>query len=162
MTGGAGRALLIGGLDSDTLNGDGGDDILVAGTTSHDLDDVALKAILTEWSSGLAYATRVNNLRGGAGVNLQPGVDVFNDASPDMLKGGGDKDWFLFFAPQDSTDRVSPELANGWACGVICPDLHEPLRLKERGSGAATSSPAPRSTGRTPSACTAPAASRSG
>jgi Ca2+-binding RTX toxin-like protein len=93
---GGGRDLLIGGAGSDRLFGHDADDILIAGTTAHDTDDVALLAILAEWNSGDDYATRTTRLRtGAAGVTLAAGTTVFNDSSLDTLTGNAGEDWIF-------------------------------------------------------------------
>ena len=40
---------------------------MIGGTTSYDANDVALLAILNEWSSTGTYATRVGHITGGTG-----------------------------------------------------------------------------------------------
>ena len=112
LFGGAERDLLIGGLGADTLKGDGGDDILVGGTTEHGASEVALRAILAEWNSGLAYSVRVANLRGGAGYNLTATTGVFNDNAADVLRGDIDKDWFHTAAGDTTPDLAAGELIN--------------------------------------------------
>jgi hypothetical protein len=65
LSGGAGRDLLIAGALASTLNGGDGQDILIGGTTAYGADLAQLDAIMTEWTSGAAYGTRVSNLRKG-------------------------------------------------------------------------------------------------
>ncbi|MGI8982308.1 MAG: Calx-beta domain-containing protein [Pirellulaceae bacterium] len=110
--GGTGRDLLIGGTGDDTLYGESDDDILVANSTTHDTNQIALMAILLEWTSGNSYATRVNNIRsGGGGANggftLNSGT-VIDDGRPDCLWGNGGQDWFL----TGVTDKVKDKAAN--------------------------------------------------
>ena len=65
---GAGRNLLIGGAGSDVLSaGLSGGSILIGGSTSHDANDVALRAILAEWSSSRSLSERIANLTDGSG-----------------------------------------------------------------------------------------------
>jgi Ca2+-binding RTX toxin-like protein len=98
--------LLIGGLGADSLDAGGGDDILIGGSTVHDSNLAALDAILAKWTSGNAYAPRINNLRQGGGLNgavvlrvpTDPGAGgptVFDDAAPDALRGRTGVDWFF-------------------------------------------------------------------
>ena len=100
LIGGSGRNVLIGGLGADKLTDAGGDDLLIAGFTSHDLNLIALKAILAEWAGANTYPIRVANLRSGVGgIRLQAsgvGATVFNDpVSVDTLTGGLNNDWFF-------------------------------------------------------------------
>src|SRR5262249_33793060 len=76
LVGGGGRDLLIGGRGSDQIVGNADDDILIAGTTTYDAQDLALAAILDEWSSGRSYAIRVANLK-GTGTGPQANGTVF-------------------------------------------------------------------------------------
>src|SRR6185436_6853104 len=96
--GGIGNDLLIGGNGDDTLYGEGHDDILVANGTTHDNNEVALMAILLEWSSSHSYAARGSNIRNGGGNNgafTLNGGTVIGDGRPDTLWGHGGRDWFL-------------------------------------------------------------------
>jgi Ca2+-binding RTX toxin-like protein len=118
LIGGGGRDLLIGNSDNGSLDGKSGDDILIGGSTLYDdaaynpASEAALAAIMTEWTSGHDYATRVNNLVNGGGLNggytLTPGVTVFNYGGMDVLDGGPGQD--LFFA--SLTDQVKGRRAN--------------------------------------------------
>ena len=116
LIGGKGRDLLIGGLGADQLEGKDGDDILIGGRTIFDIDDdhvaagfdAALSAILAEWNSTRAYATRVANLRGtGSGTRLngsyylQNAVTVLDDSVADILTGSASQDWFFYKSGQD-------------------------------------------------------------
>ena len=114
LIGGSGRNVLIGGLGADTLTGAGGDDLLIAGFTSHDLNVIALKAILAEWAGANTYPIRVANLRAGVGgIRLQAsgaGATVFNDPlSVDTLTGGLNNDWFFANPADILTDLTVPE-----------------------------------------------------
>ena len=83
--------------------------MLIAGNSLFDDYLAALLLIMSEWSSSLNLATRVNRLRSGVGtlpdstvVKLDasgPDRTVFDDAAKDELKGEHDVDWF--FARQD-------------------------------------------------------------
>jgi hypothetical protein len=57
-----GRDLLIGGSGKDVLLGMGGGDILISGSTSFDSNQVALAAIMSEWTSHDNYEQRVDDL----------------------------------------------------------------------------------------------------
>lgn len=115
LAGNAGRDLIIGGTGADNgetdlvpvgIDGGGGDDLLIAGTTAYDADLSALMAIMAEWTSGNSYATRVSNLRNGTGLNggnvLRVAGDagagpttVFDDDAVDNLRGQAGLDWFF-------------------------------------------------------------------
>ena len=79
--------------------------MLIAGTTQFDQNPKALDLIRQEWASNNTYATRLSNLRNGAGALLdQTGVKlaaqgvgrtVFDDGSNDYLLGGSGRDWFF-------------------------------------------------------------------
>ena len=116
LTGGGGRDLLIGGANQDTLRGEAGDDILIGGTTDHSGNIAALNAIMAEWGSGHAYATRIAVLRDSgvlAGTVKLNGNTVHNDAGvADTLTGAADRDWF-FQSANDVLDAIlvgSPSL----------------------------------------------------
>src|SRR5207237_94104 len=102
LVGGDGRDLLIGGIGADRLLGNAGDDVLIAGYTAHDANDVALSAIMQEWTSGHGYSARVANLQAGTGLtggfrlNGNDGAlqTVFNDNDVDTLAGNQGTDWF--------------------------------------------------------------------
>jgi Ca2+-binding RTX toxin-like protein len=103
LTGGKGRDVLIGGDDSDQLSGGGGSDLLIGGTTNYDDNEVALEAILAEWTSSRTLAQRAANLRTGSGPvlsgqaisltldeTISDDSDVESDDSDvDHLLGGG-------------------------------------------------------------------------
>jgi Ca2+-binding RTX toxin-like protein len=118
---GDGRDLMIGGLHGDRLVGDAGEDILIAGTTTHDANDVALQAILAEWTSLRTYNQRVMNLRSQANATfamrangnrfLRAGIEVQADAGGNVLNGLADRDWF-FISPGDLTDALLIERVN--------------------------------------------------
>jgi ELWxxDGT repeat protein/VCBS repeat-containing protein len=117
---GSGTAVLIGGTGQDSLYGGTKTDLLIAGTTTYDANSVALAAILSEWSSSRNLATRVKNLRTGAGSVLQGtgiklivGKTVLNDAGVDTLIGNGDIDWFMLEGKKDKLkDAIFGELFN--------------------------------------------------
>jgi len=114
-----GLDLLLGGIGADTLQGNEGNDLLVADRTVHDLNAAALMAIQAEWTSTASYAFRVLHLSGlPGGLNganfLRVGTDVFDDGAADHLSGGTlDVDWFLYNLMQDVlADHEAGELQN--------------------------------------------------
>jgi len=127
LLGGSARDLVIGGRGADRLVGNPGDDILVAGAVRHgrvENDDAALAAILTEWTSGRDFVTRVANLRGaGTGdrangayflLTSGPAATVFDDAAADevdLLTGTSGEDWFLHNAGDKVTTMSDTEEA---------------------------------------------------
>ena len=100
------------------MYGEGGDDILIGGTTVHDANEAALVAIMAEWTSDNDYATRVANIRAGlgqsAGFRLSAGVTVTDDGVIDELFGGGNQDWFFNFGAANDKlkDKKANELVN--------------------------------------------------
>jgi Bacterial Ig domain/FG-GAP-like repeat/PKD domain/RTX calcium-binding nonapeptide repeat (4 copies)/Beta-propeller repeat len=112
LFGGIGRDLLIGGTGDDTLYGEGDDDILAANATIHDNNELALIAILLEWTSSNSYTKRVNNIRLGNGVNGAFKLDntaVLDDSRPDTLWGHGGLDWFLTGVGDRIRDKAATE-----------------------------------------------------
>src|SRR5262245_9374047 len=110
-----GRNILIGGSGRDKLYGNALDDILIAGSTAHDEDDVALQAILDEWTSSNSYATRVDNIRNGGGQNgafVFDDTTVFDDGAADNLVGDGGLDWFFVGLGDKIKDRAPSEFVN--------------------------------------------------
>jgi hypothetical protein len=98
LNGGGGRNLLIAGPTASTLIGGNGDDILIGGTTTHDLDPVALEAILAVWSrANEDYLTRVAELQQG----LLAAGTVTNNGGGNTLTGQGGMN--LFFASLTDT-----------------------------------------------------------
>lgn len=114
LLGGAGNDVLIGGDGADNLNGGDGSDLLIAGRTSHDALDAALRQIYLEWTSGLSYTNRVNRLSAGiGGVPALNASTVFNDGSLETLTGGLSNDWFIAdVARALLKDRASGERLN--------------------------------------------------
>jgi RTX calcium-binding nonapeptide repeat (4 copies) len=117
LVGGSKRDLLIGGRGSSTLKANGGDDILISGSTSYDANDAALLAIMAEWTSADTFAQRVAYLsdavNAGGFANrhndnyfLLPDVTVFNDPNKDTLNGGAGRDW-LFAAAADKIQGLT-------------------------------------------------------
>src|SRR5204862_7097605 len=100
---------------ADRPAGDTHSDILVAGSSAHDEDAVALRALLAEWTSSNSYAARVNNLRSGGGANGAVTLDsasVLDDGMVATLIANGGLDWFLFGSGDKVKDRISGELVN--------------------------------------------------
>ncbi|MEO6436864.1 MAG: PKD domain-containing protein [Tepidisphaeraceae bacterium] len=93
LYGHSGRDVLIGGDGADGVYGEVDDDILIAGTTVHDNDSAALNAILAEWNSASAAATRVASLQA---THLDKDTQVFDDGDVDTLTGKNGDDWFFF------------------------------------------------------------------
>ncbi|MDA1017836.1 MAG: hypothetical protein O3A00_25685 [Planctomycetota bacterium] len=100
---------MIGGSGRDRLYGGNGTDLLIGGATSFDQDPVALRMLMSEWSSNRSHAARVSNLRNGTGpvltaeLRLEAGATVFDDNATDYLFGGRRQDWV--FADLDRLDR---------------------------------------------------------
>ncbi|MBX3415655.1 MAG: S8 family serine peptidase [Pirellulales bacterium] len=111
----SGSNLMIGGSGADTIVGGTGTDLQIAGYTDHDGDDLALLAILAEWSSGNSYATRLSNLENGGGLNGSYVLDsdtVFDDGDEDELTGDTGQDWFLYYVVDDTlTDAEVGEVS---------------------------------------------------
>jgi Ca2+-binding RTX toxin-like protein len=100
LFGGDGRSLLISGSGNDLLYGGNGDSILIAGTTSYDGNDAALAAVMAEWTSSNAYATRVSHVDGQTAGGLNGAYflnasTVQNDHAADLEVGGGGHDLFF-------------------------------------------------------------------
>ncbi|HVK10090.1 MAG TPA: putative Ig domain-containing protein [Gemmataceae bacterium] len=110
---------VTGGAGADRLNGGADDDILIGGTTAHDLSAVAQSHILTEWwrpapYPAAPYANRVRHLLGtlGNGLNETTFLNettVFADGAADVLTGGTGSDWFLTGPGDGISDRADHE-----------------------------------------------------
>lgn len=112
-----GRNLIVGGAGEDTLyasqatdGAEGGKGAaLVAGTTL--LDEAALTAVLSEWTSARGYAERIANIS-GTGVGPRNNGDHFlvagDDSQLDQLFGdtNGGLNWHLYTFTHDTTSRV--------------------------------------------------------
>jgi hypothetical protein len=125
IAGGNGADLLIGGRGGDRIEGGNGEDILVAGWTAYDggtdADVRALTSILTEWTRGGRYETRIDHLTGvtPGGLNSAgtfrlsgPGQDVFDDGASDRLLGGTGRDWLVVGAGDNASDLARNEIAS--------------------------------------------------
>ena len=103
--------MLIGGSSGDNLTGNGGDDLLIAGTTVHETTLTALCNIVNEWlRTDQTYSQRVSNLLNGGGLNGTTKLNattVFDDAIGDNLTGGTGTDWFFAKTTAPGPDNVS-------------------------------------------------------
>jgi Ca2+-binding RTX toxin-like protein len=96
LVGRKGNDILIGGIGRDVLVGAGGEDLLIGGSTTYDTNAAMLKQIQTAWISTAPFATRVANLRAGAGgVPKLDATTVLDDGVRDTLVGGPGLDWFF-------------------------------------------------------------------
>jgi Ca2+-binding RTX toxin-like protein len=110
LSGGRGRNLMIGGAGKDELRGGCRGDILIGGTTDYDANEVALRALLAEWTSADSYKARVDHIFGtlGGGLNGSYHLNadtVHDDGARDELSGGDGRDWFLVGANDKVKDR---------------------------------------------------------
>lgn len=110
LFGGDGNDDLIGGQGADKITANAGDDILIAGLTTHDARNSAAHEefwcnALHECADIYTFATRVNRLRTGSGhtgANLLASVLDDNSANQiDQLQGSAGNDWFLFRTGED-------------------------------------------------------------
>jgi Ca2+-binding RTX toxin-like protein len=114
LLGGGGRDVMVGGEGADRLVGNSNADILIAGYTTQDDRASASHedfwgAVLAEWNSDNDFATRVQNLKNGAGGNAHNGAafllpavrdDISADAI-DFLNGSSGEDWLIFLVGED-------------------------------------------------------------
>jgi Ca2+-binding RTX toxin-like protein len=107
LYGGNGRDLLIGGTQTDLLYGNAGDDILIGGTTTHDGNEVALLALMAEWTSANSNLDRVNNLKNGTGVAPKNNGTTYLDAMTVLNDGVIDS---LFANTGDFVLKFNPDL----------------------------------------------------
>jgi hypothetical protein len=108
---GGGADVVYSSQQADGAEGGNGS-LMVSGTTT--LSPSALQSVLSEWSSGRDYATRMQNILGlGIGPRsngnnfLQPGLTVASDAALDDLYGdtNGDPNWFIYTLIVDQINR---------------------------------------------------------
>ena len=106
LSGGLGRDFLIAGTQASTLFGGGNEDILIAGWTDYDTNQVALNAIMAEWSrTDIDYDARIANLQSGTnGVPALNADTVHSNGGGNQLTGGADRDWFLSSLESDLLD----------------------------------------------------------
>lgn len=107
LYGGLGRDLLIGGSQMDLLYGSAGDDILIGGNTTHDGSEVALLAIMAEWTSANSNLDRVNNLKNGSGVAPKNNGTTYLDATTVLNDGAIDS---LFANTGDFVLKLNPDM----------------------------------------------------
>jgi Ca2+-binding RTX toxin-like protein len=109
LAGGNARDVLIGGRGRDIMNGLGGDDILIGGFTRHDLNFGLLFNALAQWSSPLAYSSRVAALDA-----IFSAATVFDDSERDDLLGLTGIDWYFARIGVDRLfDRLPEEIVSG-------------------------------------------------
>jgi Ca2+-binding RTX toxin-like protein len=105
LVGGSGRDLLIGGRGADRILGNGDDDILIAGLTKWDENQIALGAILAEWTrTNKTFQERVDQLMAGCGPDHAFALNTAtegDDTDEDVLTGSSGQDWFLFNRDKD-------------------------------------------------------------
>jgi len=120
LIGGTARNVLIAGSGHSTVYssqlgipvGSNSGSLLIAGSTAFDKNDSALSAIMQEWGSSDAYATRISKLRTGVGTpaaalnssTIHPTAHVVDQlyASP------GGYDWFLNFGLTSQMLGIDP------------------------------------------------------
>jgi Ca2+-binding RTX toxin-like protein len=97
-----GAKIMIGGAGSDDLHSGNGRNILIGGTTNFDTNDLALGAILDEWSSGDGNSTAIARLQGTLaggqnGTTVLTSATVHDDNDSDVLDGNANAalDWFF-------------------------------------------------------------------
>jgi hypothetical protein len=99
LVGGDGRDLLIAGATASILLGGDGEDILIGGTTDHDLDPMALEAVMAVWASEDDQADRVSDLLSG----LLAEGKVHSNGQVNTLYGQDEANFF-FLSLLDLTD----------------------------------------------------------
>jgi hypothetical protein len=115
---------LVGGQGADVLHGDGGDDILIGGTTDYDSNLAALDAIMAEWGRTDAdYNTRINHLNGtlSGGLNgtyYLTTSTVHDDAAIDTLFGEGALDWFFAKQSGSNKDKIKDQSSGEVVTGL--------------------------------------------
>ncbi len=124
---GTGQNLIIGGAGSDVLKGisgavdskgkpvgNSGQDLIIGGFTNYDNNLVALTAIIDEWQSPLPFATRVQDLRTGAGLSqgnrLIADVTVHSDTAVNSITGGKPEANWLWGQPAEFKDLTSADI----------------------------------------------------
>lgn len=114
--GGTGNDLLVGGLGADWLYGGSGDDLLISGIAlvlasddpSDGINQAALAAVMSEWTSNRSLSTRVTRLQNGVGANNQyrlTSTTILGDADTDRAFGEAGDDWFWL-----STNDLAPDI----------------------------------------------------
>jgi hypothetical protein len=103
LYGDRGRDLLFGGLALDSLDGGQDDDILISGTSTYETHELALAAIMAEWTSSRTFSVRKQNLIDGTGSATRLNDDYFlvlgstvsNDNQNDTITGGQGNNWVI-------------------------------------------------------------------
>ena len=111
LKGEKGNDLLIGGSDRDILYGGQDDDILIGGRTTHDGDIRALCAIIGEWASATATATKIATITSATGVGgyaLNQST-ILDDGANDVLIGNTGANLFFRKAGLDSVLAIGPD-----------------------------------------------------
>ena len=117
ITGGTGVSLLIGGTGQATINGGSGGDLIIGGSTTLNNTNAALDSILAEWQSSDSYATRINFIKNGGGLNgtnqLNLGTTVIDNLAANVLTGAaGGKNWYFKGANTTITNLQPGEQVN--------------------------------------------------
>lgn len=100
MYGRQGNDVLIGGDGNDTIYGSTGADLILSGKIDASLDDdLALLALLDDWSNGGDYQATADYLEGFAE----------DDTVSDSLYGEGDADWFLYYFAKGDRIKVAAD-----------------------------------------------------
>ena len=108
LNGNAGNDVMIGGNGADQLVAGTGEDILLGGTSTYDDDEVALAAIIADWSTTDDYDTRVDTLLFG---NFDFANVTVDDGSVDKLTGQSGLDWFLRSVLPGQGDKADLQFA---------------------------------------------------
>ncbi len=111
LKGEKGNDLLIGGSDRDMLYGGQDEDILIGGRTIHDGDIRALCAIIGEWASATATATKIATITSATGVGgyaLNQST-ILDDGANDVLIGNTGANLFFRKAGLDSVLAIGPD-----------------------------------------------------
>jgi hypothetical protein len=92
---------MIGGNGADSMIGNSGDDILIAGFTNLDERSASghetyFCGIMYEWNSSNAFMTRVNNLRNDSMIQDDDDRDAI-----DFLNGSAGNGWLIFTKNED-------------------------------------------------------------
>jgi Ca2+-binding RTX toxin-like protein len=123
LVGQSGRDLLLAGDGADRIVGNADDDLLIAGSLNFADLDLAIAAIMAEWTSDHSYATRIANLSGkteeqgnadfaqrhNESYFLLLAVTVVNDDDHDTLTGSAGEDWFWFDPDLDKVTDLGNE-----------------------------------------------------
>lgn len=120
MIGGPTRNVLIAGAGKATIYssklgvpvGANSGSLMIAGSTSFDQTDAALSAIMHEWGSSDAYATRISKIRNGqigAGVTMSAAtVHPTAHVVDQLYASPGGYDWFLNFGLTSQMLGIDP------------------------------------------------------